>query len=82
MSREDALLLLRTAKGRLNAGGYAYDLVTALLNGLATAYDADCLFRTLMLDENWDLRASKAMFEAADLIALLNDAKPCIAENI
>lgn len=67
MSVEDAHLLLEATKSRLKQG-YAKDLVTGILNGMNTAYDADCLFRSIMLDERWNLIAAEGLFVAANIV--------------
>ena len=54
---------------------YARDLLTALLSGSdeqacgwSSALEADALFRTLVLDEGWDVADARRIFEASTFI--------------
>lgn len=67
MTVEDATKILAATKSVLK-DGYGRDLAAGILNGMATAYDADCLFRTLMIDEKWELNVASEVFTAADIV--------------
>lgn len=71
MEIEDALTKLEYVKGALRPqSGYAYDIVSGLLDPEADfserdTLEADALFRTLVLDEHWEVDEAREVYEAA-----------------
>ena len=61
-------MTLQEAKTKLKSG-YAHDLLATILDGEADVSDPDCLFRTLVLDERWDVDdASELYSQASNLV--------------